>query len=514
MADKPRRAGAARPRSPELQLRLYIAGQSPRSIAAVANLKRICDIHLDGRYAIEVIDVIEQPHLAKADEIRALPTLVKRLPQPIRKVIGDLSDADRVLLGVDIVKRGRRVSSDGGDIDDVAISHDEAVETLRAIRSGRIDAVVVNGANGRSVATLGDPDLAYRALIEAMGDGAALVTRDGLIRYHNPRFAELMLRSRGDPAAQPPDVGSGAMPLRGLALRGLVPARAAASIDGMLERARRGPSRIEVSIASSSGTTPVQLTASSTSVGDVDVLCVVATDLGEQRAQAELYREALVGMEARERLLSIAGHELRAPVQVLVSEIAALLAQHPATAVAQLESIRRLGVRIADLVGTLLDVRLLGSDELALSTEDLDLAEVVQTVVARSDELVRSGSPVALEARSIRGRWDRLRLEQVVTNLLSNAGKYGMGKPIRVAVDGDDAIARLVVEDRGIGVPRDAIDRLFRPFERIGSVNTATGLGLGLYITAQIVKAHGGVVKVESDLGVGSRFVVELPYGR
>jgi signal transduction histidine kinase len=513
MADKPKRAGAARPRSPELQLRLYIAGQSPRSIAAVSNLKRICDIHLDGRCAIEVIDVIEQPHLAKADEIFALPTLVRRLPPPIRKVIGDLSDADRVLLGVDIAKLEKRVSSEEVRIDDVAISHDEAVETLRAIRSGRVDAVVVNSANGRSVATLRDPDHAYRALIEAMSDGAALVTRDGLISYHNPRFAELMLGSRGDPAAEPPDVGSGAVPLRGRALRGLLPPRAAASIDGMLERAQRGPSRIEVSIASPSGSTQVQLTASSASVGD-DVLCVVATDLGEQRAQAELYREALVGMEARERLIAIAGHELRAPVQVLVSEITALLAQHPATAVAQLESIRQMGVRIADLVGTLLDVRLLGSDELALSTEDLDLAEVVQTVVARSDELVRSGSPVALEARSIRGRWDRLRLEQVVTNLLSNAGKYGMGRPIRVAVDGDDAIARLVVEDRGIGVPREAIDRLFRPFERIGSVNTATGLGLGLYITAQIVKAHGGVVKVESDPGVGSRFVVELPYGR
>jgi signal transduction histidine kinase len=356
---------------------------------------------------------------------------------------------------------------------------------------------------------------AYRALVEAMDDGAALVTRDGVIDYHSPRFAELMRGSRSDPEPEPSEVRSGAMPLRGLALRGLVPSDAAASIDGMLERAQRGPSRIEVSLASTNGgTLPVQLTASSTSVGDVDVLCVVATDLGEQRAQAERYREALVGIEARERLISVAGHELRAPVQVLVSEIAALHAQHPATTVAQLESIRRLGVRLADLVGTLLDVRLLGSDQLELSTEDLDLAEVVKTVVARSDDLERSGSPVVLEARSIRGRWDRLRVEQVVTNLLSNAGKYGMGQPIRVVVDGDGAIARLVVEDRGVGIPRDAIDRLFRPFERIGSVQNATGLGLGLYITAQIVKAHGGVVKVESELGVGSRFVIELPCGR
>ena len=104
MADKPPRPRSAKPRSPVYQLRLYIAGQSPRSITAVSNLKKICDVHLDGRYAIEVIDLIEQPHLAKADDILAIPTLVRRLPPPIRKIIGDLSDVDRVLVGLEIVR--------------------------------------------------------------------------------------------------------------------------------------------------------------------------------------------------------------------------------------------------------------------------------------------------------------------------------------------------------------------------------------------------------------------------
>jgi circadian clock protein KaiB len=104
VADKPPRLRAAKPRSAHYQLRLYIAGQSARSIAAVSNLKRICDDHLGGRYAIEVIDLLEQPQLAKADEILAIPTLVRRLPPPIRKIIGDLSNVDRVLLGLDVVK--------------------------------------------------------------------------------------------------------------------------------------------------------------------------------------------------------------------------------------------------------------------------------------------------------------------------------------------------------------------------------------------------------------------------
>jgi circadian clock protein KaiB len=86
----------------EYQLKLYVAGQSARSIAALANLKRICEVYLDGRYAIEVIDLLEHPHLAKADNVIALPTLVRELPSPIRKIIGDLSNADRVLVGLDI----------------------------------------------------------------------------------------------------------------------------------------------------------------------------------------------------------------------------------------------------------------------------------------------------------------------------------------------------------------------------------------------------------------------------
>ena len=342
------------------------------------------------------------------------------------------------------------------------------------------------------------PDHVYRALVEAMGEGAALVTGDGIICYHNPRFAELM-------------TAPGAASLRGTALRGLVPADAAVSIDAMLEHARRGPARVEVGlIPCHGGVLTVQLTASTASVADVR--CVVATDLSAQRAQAELHREALIGMEARDRLISIAGHELRAPMQVLVSELGVLLAQHPAITVEQLASLQQLGFRLANLVASLLDVGLLGSDQLALTLEDLDLADVVRAIANRTEDLARSGSPVTVDARSVRGRWDRVRLEQVATNLLSNAGKYGLGRPVRVVVDGDEQIARLVVEDQGIGIARDAVERLFRPFERIGSIKAATGLGLGLYITAQIVKAHGGVMRVESDPGAGSRFVVELPY--
>jgi circadian clock protein KaiB len=88
-------------------LRLYVAGQTPKSLQAFANLKRICEEHLEGRYNIEVIDLLEYPQLAKGDQILAIPTLVRKLPEPIRKIIGDLSDTERLLVGLDLRVGGR-----------------------------------------------------------------------------------------------------------------------------------------------------------------------------------------------------------------------------------------------------------------------------------------------------------------------------------------------------------------------------------------------------------------------
>ena len=90
---------------PEVQLRLYVAGQTAKSLAALANLRRICETHLAGGYEIEVIDLLKDPKLAAGDQILAVPTLVRKLPQPIRKIIGDLSNEERVLVGLDVQPR-------------------------------------------------------------------------------------------------------------------------------------------------------------------------------------------------------------------------------------------------------------------------------------------------------------------------------------------------------------------------------------------------------------------------
>ena len=90
---------------PTWELRLYVAGQTAKSLQAFANLKRICEEHLDGKYKIEVVDLMKNPELAKGDQIFALPTLVRKLPEPVRKIIGDLSNTERVLVGLDLRSR-------------------------------------------------------------------------------------------------------------------------------------------------------------------------------------------------------------------------------------------------------------------------------------------------------------------------------------------------------------------------------------------------------------------------
>jgi circadian clock protein KaiB len=113
MADKPKQQHSQRgvkgPAKAEWELRLYVEGQTPRSLRAFANLKKICEEHLAGAYTIEVVDLLENPQLSKGDQILAIPTLVRRLPTPVRKIIGDLSNTERVLVGLDL-RPGEQVS--------------------------------------------------------------------------------------------------------------------------------------------------------------------------------------------------------------------------------------------------------------------------------------------------------------------------------------------------------------------------------------------------------------------
>ncbi|NOK17776.1 sensor histidine kinase [Corallococcus carmarthensis] len=241
----------------------------------------------------------------------------------------------------------------------------------------------------------------------------------------------------------------------------------------------------------------------------------------QERRELELLRDAV---RARDEFLSVASHELKTPLTPLQLKLTALLrvvennpsATLPVERIARdLEVARRQVRKLSDLIEDLLDVSRISMGQLRLDRAPMDLAALAREVVVRyAPQSAQVGCAVTLEAATpIEGNWDRARLDQVVTNLLTNALKYGAGKPIHLRVRLDSGLAVLSVKDEGIGIPHEDQPRVFDRFVRAVSERNYGGLGLGLFITQQIIEAHGGVVQVRSIPGEGSTFTVMVPPG-
>jgi signal transduction histidine kinase len=237
---------------------------------------------------------------------------------------------------------------------------------------------------------------------------------------------------------------------------------------------------------------------------------------------ARLYRGAEDAVRARDRFLAVASHELKtplAPLRIRIAALERLIARGPLEHVprqkltALLSGAEGQVLRMARLVDELLDVTRMSLKRLRLAPEPLDLRPLAREIVERHKaDIVASGCSVRLEApEPVTGTWDRLRVEQVITNLLTNALKYAPGAAVEIRIEGDAQRARVTVRDEGPGVPAPDQERIFRPFERAASDPAVGGLGLGLYIVREIVEAHGGALTLRSAPGRGSTFVAELP---
>jgi PAS domain S-box-containing protein len=234
---------------------------------------------------------------------------------------------------------------------------------------------------------------------------------------------------------------------------------------------------------------------------------------------AALYLRAQEAIRTRDAFLSIASHELRTPLTPLKLKLERAVRSNGTLPQARLEATiqsAELQVRrIVQLVDNLFDVSCISTGRLELQSARVDLAEITREVTSRfSEELRRAQCTLTLQVNQpVFGHWDRLRMEQVVTNLLNNSMKYGSGKPIEMAVDQVGNEARLQVRDHGIGIDPLKLARIFECYEQAVSARSYGGLGLGLYIVRQILQAHGGRIAVQSTLGEGTEFVVMLPIG-
>ena len=233
---------------------------------------------------------------------------------------------------------------------------------------------------------------------------------------------------------------------------------------------------------------------------------------------AGLLERSQEAVRLREEFLSVASHELNTPLAGLTLSVQALRERTEAPVAAgekdQLtDLIYRQAQRLTRLVDELLDVTRLQNTQFALRLVDLDLAALVAEVSSRvRPQLERAHCDLSLVlAGPVKVRGDRGRLEQVLSNLLSNAMKFGAGRPVEIRVERQGSRALLSVSDRGIGIDLSNHPRLFERFERGVSARHYGGLGLGLYICRQIIDAHQGTIQVHSRPGQGATFTVELP---
>jgi signal transduction histidine kinase len=267
------------------------------------------------------------------------------------------------------------------------------------------------------------------------------------------------------------------------------------------------------------------LTISSSTTGrryghaDLELAEEVARRAASAIDKARLYRASQEAVRVRSEFLTVASHELNTPVTSLMLALQSLRRAAPSGRPMAPQSLDKLldlaarqGARLTKLVDDLLDVSRLEVGRLPLDPTDVDLGGLVREVVERLEpDLARSRCPISMTGDAGVGRWDRSRIDRVVTNLLSNALKFGAGKPIELALGSERGTAWVAVRDHGIGIDPEQRERIFGRFERAVSERHYGGLGLGLYISRMIVEDHGGSIRCESSLGVGSTFTAVLP---
>jgi signal transduction histidine kinase len=237
---------------------------------------------------------------------------------------------------------------------------------------------------------------------------------------------------------------------------------------------------------------------------------------------ARLYQQAQEAIGLRDEFLAIASHELKTPITSMKLHnqlVLRALRSNPEGGADRERMVKLIEMsamqidKLSGLIDELLDVSRIQAGKLIIRFENVRLSDVVRDVCERFQTAVNDAKcsfEYDLDPE-VTGYWDHFRIEQVVVNLISNAIKYAPGKPIKITVKGNAHSAILMIQDFGPGIPQDKQSVIFDRFERATSESGVSGLGLGLFIVAQIAKAHGGEVRLKSDAGKGCTFIVELP---
>jgi PAS domain S-box-containing protein len=365
-----------------------------------------------------------------------------------------------------------------------------------------------NAERQRALARLAEKHARLHAIAQSTSDSLTIKDLDGRYVLVNPAHARVLgsmpeaVVGKSDEDFFPPDV---------VQLLRESDRLAVSSEEGVLSE--------EVILVAGEPRTFSSAKAPYRVAGEVIGNISISRDVTQQKNDERALRAAL-GM--RDEFLSIASHELRTPLAALSLQVAGLqraLSRRSAPTEESQREIHRAGravahvERLTRLVDNLFDVSQITAGRLQLQREPCDLSEAVRAVVSGlSEQASRAGCAIRVSAPAVvSGNWDRFRIEQVITNLLTNAFKYGAGKPVEISLEASESTARLRVRDQGMGIASEASERIFERFERVATGHHRKSLGVGLYIARQVIDAHAGVVRVESSSPAGSTFLVELP---
>jgi len=233
-----------------------------------------------------------------------------------------------------------------------------------------------------------------------------------------------------------------------------------------------------------------------------------------------LSEELQAVIKIRDEFLSISSHELKTPLTPLklqIQQILRMLSQSTAWDPERMQRLlntsNRQISRLSKLIEELLDISRISRGQLQLELDRFSLSELIEDVTQRfGRQLEEAGCELQLELETdLIVNWDVFRIEQIIVNLLTNAIKYAAGKPVRIEAKRNGDFVSVVIRDRGIGIAQGDQNRIFKRFERAVSQDHFGGMGLGLYIVSQILQLHGGTISVESELGQGAAFRVEIP---
>jgi PAS domain S-box-containing protein len=385
----------------------------------------------------------------------------------------------------------------------------EAEQTIDAIRSGQVDALVLRSADGETVYALETADRPYRVLVEQMAQGAATLDAAGLIVYSNPRLNRLM--------------GVASDALVGTPFASLFSEQLRGDVERLVVQARTAPCTLETRLRLEGRLAPVQVSASPLGLEHMAIVALV-TDLSDEKEKAALVaaREALQRADRqKDEFLATLAHELRNPLAPIRNTVSLLQSRlKPGSEeLPGVEVIARQVEHMALLLDDLLDVSQLTRGAMALRKEPVLLQRVVDLAIETSSPVISAAGHelvVALPERPLVLEADVLRLSQAIANVLNNAAKY-TDRGGRIALDAESSeqgFVRVHIRDTGIGISPEALDTIFDLFSQATPAleRSQGGLGIGLSLVRGLVELHGGTIEARSrGLGKGSEFVIRLP---